>query len=165
MALIICNNEQKVSSAGALFYHLLPTTAPMKSQRIGYTRCTLFILSIPILLILSNADGYTSIRKKKSNKAAPSEPLRNNNNNIISPHYNAQQEEPSEVEHRRLSEKPNIDDTANVDTAAAAGGAKTNALSPAIQQISKGAIVKDDLNRGPPLASELYHFCRNMISH
>ena len=162
---LICNNEQKVSSAGALFYHLLPTTAPMKSQRIGHTRCTLFILSIPILLILSNADGYTSIRKKKSNKAAPSEPLRNNNNNIISPHYNAQQEEPSEVEHRRLSEKPNIDDTANVHTATAAGGAKTNALSPAIQQISKGAIVKDDLNRGPPLASELYDFCRNMISH
>ena len=112
-------------------------------------RCTLLLTTI---LLLSTTDGYTSIRKKKHK--APSEPLPNN---IVSPHYNAhpQQEEPPEVKHRRLSEKPNVEDTTNVDTAAAALGVKTNVLAPAIQQISKGAIVKDDLNRGPPLSSEL----------
>jgi hypothetical protein len=110
----------------------------MKSYR---NRCT-FLLAI--LLSILVAEAYTSRRKKLD--IAPSE-----SNTIASPHQplhntDTAPQEPNEASgvHRRLSEKPNADHS---DAATVAD------LKPTIQKID-GTIVKDDMNRGPPLASK-----------
>lgn len=117
----------------------------MKTHR---NRCRPLLLA---LLLLSSTDAYTSRRKKTVN-ISPSE------STIASPHkplqsdaiHDATNQVPRDEEHRRLSEKPNTEtpEAAAVKDAVAAGD-----LKPTIQQL-KGTIVKDDMNRGPPLASE-----------
>ena len=90
-------------------------------------------------MLLTPNNAYTSHRKRPSV------------NTIISPHQ--PHHEPDEVldEHRRLTEKP----VESTDAMRHNNGhdTKTN-IAPTIQQL-KGTIVKDDMNRGPPLSSEL----------
>ena len=99
------------------------------------------VLLVTLLLLLPT-NGYTSRRKKSP----------------PSPHYTHHTDG---QDHRRLTDKPDsttgasetITHTANeahwVNNVA---DAKAN-MAPTIQQL-KGTIVKDDMNRGPPLASE-----------
>lgn len=104
------------------------------------------------LLLLTTTNGYTSRRKKTSPTAKE--------NTLVSPHAEtASQEE----EHRRLSEPAESTVDGGYDHLLIHGkdGGEGNSpkanMAPTIQQL-KGTIVKDDMNRGPPLASEFVIF-------
>lgn len=113
-------------------------------------------LLLAILLSVLHAQAYTSRRKKVD--IAPSE-----GTTIASPHepLHTAHLEPNEASdvHRRLSEKPNADhpDAKNAETSAIAAD-----LKPTIQKID-GTIVKDDMNRGPPLASKYIFTYHNLL--
>ena len=117
--------------------------------------CRTFLLLLLAACIGIRVDGYTSKRKNRST---------NNSNDVASSSSASDNSRAASTLRRRLQEA----DTETNDNAEETNNGKATLAkaalnhSPTIQQL-KGTIVKDDMNRGPPLDSE-FLVCRSSFS-